>query len=115
MLHLSEAQWQALQRHDQHRFVRAACEQLLRQRPELVRQPGRAEVSRRMQAAFDYAAAMQFTSTPHVLRLMHLAVDAPGVFNEPAVNSWLHKPGPTREQRLDDLLTLVAHKLKARS
>jgi hypothetical protein len=112
MLRLSEAQWQALQRHDQRHFVRAACDQLLGQRPGLAHEPGSAEVLRRMQAAFDYAAAMQFTSAPHVIRLMHLAVDAPGIHDEPAVNSWLHKPGASREQRVDDLLALVAHRLK---
>jgi len=112
MLQLSEAQLQALQRHDQRHFVRAACEQLLGQRPDLRKEPGQAELLRRMQGAFDYAAAMQFSSAPHVLRLMHLAAQAPGIHDDPAVNSWLHKPGATREQRLDDLLALVDHKLK---
>lgn len=103
MLTLTEAQWMALQQGETRQFVAAVCDAFLLNRPEMREQPGREVVQARMQDAHDYAARAGFTSTPHIVRLMVLAADAPNIHNDPMVDAYLRKPGATPEQRLDDL------------
>jgi hypothetical protein len=112
MLALSEAQWRELQARDARQFVATVCDQVLGERPEMVEAPGGKVVLARMQAAYDYAARVGFTSNPHVVRLMYLAADAPGMHDDPVVDAYLRKPGATPEQRLDDLLAVMNNKLK---
>lgn len=112
MLTLSEAQWRELQARDARQFVATVCRQFLAERPDRVEVPDSKAVLDRMQAAYDYAARAGFTSNPHVVRLMYLAADAPGIHDEPLVNAYLRKPGATPEQRLDDLLAVMDNKLK---
>jgi hypothetical protein len=112
MLTLSEAQWRELQARDARQFVATVCHQFLGERPEVVKAPGGDAVLDRMQAAHDYAFRIGFSSTPHVVRLMYLAADAPGIHDDPVVDAYLRKPGATPEQRLDDLLAVINNKLK---
>lgn len=112
MLTLTEAQWQALQQGEARQFVAAVCDGFLAKRPEVHERPGREVVLTRMQDAFDYAARAGFTSTPHIIRLMHLSADAPRIHDDPLVDHYLRKPGATPEQRLDDLDAVMEHKLK---
>lgn len=112
MLTLTEAQWQALQQSEVDQFVAAVCDEFLAHRPDMRDQPGREAVLARMQAAYDYAARVGFTSTPHIVRLMHWAADAPRIHDEPPVDRYLRKPGATPEQRFDELDALVRHKLE---
>ncbi|CAN7621142.1 hypothetical protein LJR289_004604 [Pseudoduganella sp. LjRoot289] len=112
MLKLSEAQWDELQSREAGQFVAAVCDQFLSKRPDMLDRPGRAAVQDRMQAAHDYAARIGFTSTPHIVRLMYLAADAPGIHDDPLVDAYLRKPGATPEQRLDDLLAVMNKKLE---
>ena len=111
MLKLSETQWRELQAHDARRFVTTVCYQFLGKRPDMVEAPGGKAVLDRMQAAHDYAVRVGFTSTPHVVRLMYLAADAPGIHDDQVVDGYLRKPGATPEQRLDDLLAVMNNKL----
>ena len=112
MLRLSEAQWRELQARDARQFVTAVCEKFLAERPDMAEAPGRQAVQERMQAAHDYAARVGFTSTPHIVRLMYLAADAPGIHDDPLVDAYLRKPGATPEQRLDDLIAVMNKKLE---
>ncbi|MYM96880.1 hypothetical protein [Duganella vulcania] len=112
MLKLSQAQWDQLQERDAYQFVVALCDQFLARRPDMLDQPGRDAVQNRMQAALDYAARAGFTSTPHIVRLLYLAADAPGIHDDPAVNAYLRKSGATPEQRLDDMLVVLNKKLE---
>ena len=112
MLTLTEVQWQALHQNEARQFVAVVCDGFLADRPEMRTQPGREEVIRRMQDAHDYATRSGFTSTPHIIRLMVLAADAPRIFDDPIVDGYLRKLGATPEQRLDDLNAVMNHKLK---
>jgi hypothetical protein len=112
MLTLSEDQWQALQASDTLRFVVAVCDQFLAGRPDMMAVPGYGEVLGRMQRAHDYALRLGFSSTPHIVRLLYLAANAPGMFAGPVIDSWLRKPGATPGQRLDDLLAVMKNKLE---
>ncbi len=112
MLKFSQAQWEELQARDMHQFVVAVCDQFLGNRPDMLDRPGRAVVENRMQAAHDYAVRIGFTSTPHIVRLLYLAADAPGIHDDPLVDAYLRKQGATPEQRLDDLLAVVNKKLE---
>ncbi len=112
MLTLSDAQWEDLQQRDAKQFVVAVCDQFLVNRPEMLQQPGRQVVGKRMQAAHDYARQAGFSSTPHVVRLMYLAADAPAIHDDPHVSAYLGKKGATPEQRLDDLLAVVSKKIE---
>lgn len=112
MLALSEAQWRELQARDARQFVAAVCDQFLAKRPDMVATPGRDAVLDRMQAAHDYAARVGFTSTPHIVRLMYLAADAPRIHDDSLVDAYLRKPGATPEQRLDDLIAVMNKKLE---
>lgn len=112
MLTLDDAQWRELQARDARQFAAAVCEQFLANRPEMVEHPGREAVQARMQAAHDYAVRVGFTSTPHIVRLMYLAADAPFIHDDPLVDSYLRKPGATPEQRLDDLISVINKKLE---
>jgi hypothetical protein len=112
MLKLNEAQWEELQARDARQFATAVCDQFLGKRPDMLTLPGRAAVQDRMQAANDYAICIGFTSTPHIVRLMYLAADAPGIYNDPLIDAYLRKPGTTPEQRLDDMLAVLNKKLE---
>lgn len=112
MLTLSEAQWRELQARDARQFVVTVCYQFLGERPDMAEAPGGKAVLDRMQAAYDYATRVGFTSNPHVVRLMYLAADAPGIHDDPLVDAYLRKPGATPEERLDDLLAVMNNKLE---
>jgi hypothetical protein len=112
MLTLSSAQWRELQIRDAKEFVATVCDQFLANRPDMMDEPGRDAVLDRMQAAHGYAVKVGFTSTPHIVRLMYLAADAPGIHDDPLVDGYLRKPGATPEQRLDDLLAVMNKKLE---
>lgn len=112
MLTLAESQWLALQQADAGHFVIGVADQFLMGRPEMLDQPGRTAVIERMRAAHHYADGLRFTSSPHIVRLMYLAADAPRIHDEPLVDAHLRKPGATPEQRLDDLLAVINKKLE---
>jgi hypothetical protein len=112
MLKLSQTQWEQLQARDSHQFVAAVCDQFLSKRPDLLDSPGRATVQDRMQAAHDYGARIGFMSTPHIVRLLYLAADAPSIHNDALIDAYLRKPGATPEQRLDDMLAVMNKKLE---
>jgi len=112
MLTLTDAQWQTLQQAEARQFVAGVCDDFLANRPEMREQPGRELIARRMQGACDYAARVGFVSTPHIVRLMHLAAHAPCIHDDPVVNGYLRKSGATPEQRLDELDALIRHKLR---
>jgi hypothetical protein len=115
MLTLNEEQWRALQERDTQQFVCAVCEQFLAGRPELAEAPASDTVLANMHTASAYATRVGFTSTPHIVRLLYLAADAPGIHDDPLVDAYLRKPGATPEQRLHDLLAVIDHKLKGLS
>ena len=115
MLTLTNAQWTALQQGEARQFVAAVCDGFLENRPEMLERPGRMKLLQRMQDAYDYAARVGFTSTPHIVRLMYLSADAPRIHDDPQVDGYLRKPGATPEQRLDDLDAVMNHKLKEKS
>jgi hypothetical protein len=115
MLTLTNAQWTALQKGEVRQFVAAVCDGFLKNRPEMLERPGRMKVLQRMQDAYDYAARVGFTSTPHIVRLMYLSADAPRIHDDPPVDGYLRKPGATPEQRLDDLDAVMNHKLKEKT
>lgn len=112
MLKLSQTQWEALKLRDAHQFVAAVCDQFLSTRQDMLNRPGRDAVQGSMQKAYDYAGDIGFTSTPHIVRLMYLVADAPGILDDPLINGYLRKPGATPEQRLDDMLVVVNKKLE---
>lgn len=115
MFKLSDTQYEALRARDAEQFVRSVCDQFLGDRPELIEQPGRRTIYNRMLGAFEFAKGVGFQSTPHVIRLMYLTADAPGIHEDPAVSTHLRRPGASPEQRLDDLLAVVRNKLKGMS
>lgn len=112
MLKLNDAQWRELQARDARQFVMTVCHQFLGERPDMVEAPGGKAVLDRMQAAHDCATRVGFTRNPHVVCLMYLAADAPGIHDDPLVDAYLRKPGAMPEQRLDDLLAVMNNKLK---
>ncbi|MBU0914889.1 hypothetical protein [Aquabacterium parvum] len=115
MLTLNEAQWRALQAHDNRQFVLNVVDQFLANRPDMRETPGKYGVAERIQAAHEYGTRIGFTSTPHMVRLMYLAADAPRIHDDPVVHHHLSKPGATPEQRLDDLLAVMNKKLEETS
>lgn len=48
----------------------------------------------------------------HIVRLMYLAADAPGIHADPLINAYLRKHGALPEQRLDDMLAVMDKKLE---
>ena len=111
MLRLDERQWQALQACDARQFVATVCDQFLAERSDLVEDPGRESISARMNAAYDYAKRLGFTSVPHIVWLRYMAADAPTLVTDPVIETYLRKPGATPEQRLDDLERVLEKKL----
>jgi hypothetical protein len=112
VLKLSETQWRELQLRDARQFAAAVCDQFLSKRSDMLERPGREVVRQRMQAAQDYARRIGFVSTPHIVRLMYLAADAPAIHDDAVVDAYLRKSGAIPEQRLDDLLAVVNNKLE---
>ena len=112
MLTLSETQWAALSARDTRSFVAAVCDQYLAKRPDKVAAPGRDAMRTLMTDAHDYALQIGFTDTPHIVRWLYLAADAPGLHEEPVVDFYMRKLGATPEQRLDDMLAVITHELK---
>jgi hypothetical protein len=115
MLTLNDAQCQALWTAEARQFVTGVCDDFLNRHPEMRREPGRDTVLVRMQTAYDYAASTGFSSTPHIVRLMWLATDAPVILGNPLLKTYLRKPGATPEQRLDDLDAVINNKLAKES
>lgn len=111
MLTLTEVQWVALQQREARQFVLEVCNQFMRSRPDALK-VGQAAVLKRMQSAYDYAAKSGFTSTQHIVRLLYLAVDAPGIHDDRLVDGYLSKAGATPEQRLDELEAVIDSKLR---
>jgi hypothetical protein len=111
MLTFSEEQWRAVQTGDMSDFVIAVADQFLAKRADMASQPGRAAVIERMLAAYTYAIRIGFMSTPHIVHLMYLAADAPGIHDDPLVDAYLRKPGATPEQRFDELIAVMDKKL----
>ena len=112
MLTLDDRQWAELTASDTNSFVSAVCDQYLPARPKMMVTPGRDEILKRMEVAHDYAIRIGFTSTPHVVRWMYLAADAPGIHEDKVVDTYLRKPGATPEQRLDEMIAVVINELK---
>lgn len=112
MLTLSEDQWRQLQAHDARQFVETVASRFLSKRPEMLQYPGRETVVGRMQAANDYARRIGFTSTPHIVRLMYLYVDAPRIHEDRAFDAYLRKPGATPEERFDEVLDVMNNELE---
>lgn len=112
MLKLSEAQWQELQAKDSCQFVEAVCKQFLATRPDVLEKFDSIQLQENMQEAHDVALAIGFQSTPHLVRFMYLAADAPSICSDAVINAYLRKPGATPEQRLDDLLAVTDKKLR---
>ncbi|PJC96477.1 hypothetical protein GQ37_022710 [Janthinobacterium sp. BJB1] len=112
MLKLSEAQWEELEARDTRQFVIAVCAQFIGNRPDMQDRLSHAAVQDRMQAAHDYAFRIGFTSAPHIVRLMYLAADAPGICDDQLFDSHLRKLGARPEQRLDDMLAVLNKKLE---
>lgn len=112
MLKLETDQWAELQIRDARQFVAAVSEQFIAGRPELQARSGREATHRRMQAAYDYSVRTQFSSTPHIVRLLYLAADAPEIYEDPFFDRYLRKPGASPEQRFDDLNAVLDKKLE---
>jgi len=112
MLKFSADQYVQIKGRDTEQFVRSVCDQFIENRPDKPEVSGRAAVCQSMRDAFDNGISAGFTSTPHQIRLMYLAGDIPGVPDDPAIREYLQRPGAAREQRLDDLLAVIDHKLK---
>lgn len=112
MFKLSEAQFEEMRARDANHFVQAVCAQFIDERPDMLEHPGRAATQRSMHEALDFSMRLGFNSTPHVIRLMYLAADAPDILDDSAVSAYLRRAGATPEQRLDDLLAVVKYKLR---
>lgn len=112
MLTLSETQWAELSARDTRSFVAAVCDQYLATHPDKVAAPGRETVLGLMEVANDYALRIGFTHTPHTVRWLYLAADAPGLQEVPVVDFYMRKLGATPERRLDDMLAVITHELK---
>ncbi|MEC5159126.1 hypothetical protein [Janthinobacterium sp. CG_S6] len=112
MLTLNDSQWADLTVRDTNSFVAAVCDQYLSTRPEQVAAPGRDAVLMQMNRAHDYAIQIGFSETPHIIRWMYLAADAPGIDGDKMIAAYLRKAGATPEQRLDDMLAVVMNELK---
>lgn len=112
MLKLSADQWESLHKRDARQYVMAVSDQFLVKRPEMLEHPGRGVVQERMQAAHDDAIRLGFTSPAHIVHLMYLAADAPGIHADPLITSYLRKPGAQPEQRMDDMLAVMSKKLE---
>lgn len=110
MLTFTVGQWQALREDEAQRFVAAVADQLITGRPGL--QEKRAVVLKRLSAMHRLASEAGLTSSPHIIRLLHLAAGAPGLHQDPDLRAWLSRPGQSPEQRLDDLLAVVDHHLQ---
>lgn len=112
MLKFSDDQYVQIKGRDTEQFVRSVCDQFIENRPDKAEEPGRLAVRESMRHVFNFAIDAGFRSTPHLVRLMYLAGDVPGIHSDQAVRAYLCRPGATPEQRLDDLLAVVNHKLK---
>lgn len=112
MLTFDDSQWAVLTVRDTKSFIAAVCDQYLSTRPEIAITPGRDVILIRMNGGYAYAIRIGFSSTPHIVRWMYLAADAPGIHDDKMVETYLRKRGATPEQRLDDMLAVVINELK---
>ncbi|MGE1001793.1 hypothetical protein [Ralstonia pseudosolanacearum] len=112
MLTLSDEQLRALQAYDTRHFVVAVRDQFVTERPAAAHEPGGQVVLDRMLAAYDHFERLGFTSTPHIVWLLYMAVDAPAWIADPVVNAYLRERSGTLEQKLDDLAAVMQRKLE---
>ncbi|RAM62717.1 hypothetical protein [Herbaspirillum rubrisubalbicans] len=109
MLKITEEQFQKVQARDTDNFVAAVADEFLADRPDLLAQPGRAEIIGRMRAAYDNGLNLGFTQTPSLIYMMYMSADLPGIFQQPETQQYLTKPGATPEQRLKDMKDVLRY------
>ncbi|WP_433694022.1 hypothetical protein [Herbaspirillum seropedicae] len=109
MLTLTDAQYQTFLACDTQNFVVAVADQFLNKRREMLAEPGRTEIIARMRAAYDNGINLGFTSAGHLIYLMYMSADYPGIFERPMAQRYLLKPGAAPEQRLDEIKAILSH------
>ncbi|WP_040502121.1 hypothetical protein [Herbaspirillum sp. YR522] len=109
MLTLTEAQYQKFLARDVQNFIAAVADQFLSEREDMRTDPGREEVLKRMQAAYDNGRHLGFASTGHLIYMMYMSADYPALFERPGAQRYLSKPGATPEQRLDEMKAVLRH------
>ncbi|WP_413458264.1 hypothetical protein [Herbaspirillum huttiense] len=112
MIRLDEDDLARLRARDTEHFIAAVADQFLAERADLQRVPGRSEVIRRMREAYAHGLSLGFGTLSHLIYMMYLSADWPGLFRRPGTVRYLRRPGATPEQRLDDMIA-VLHKLAA--
>lgn len=112
MIRLDEDDLAKLRARDTGHFIAAVADQFLAGRADLQRVQGRSEVIRRMREAYENGLSLGFSVLSHLIYIMYLSADWPGLFHRPGTVRYLTRPGATPEQRLDDMIA-VLHKLAA--
>ncbi|WP_432239584.1 hypothetical protein [Herbaspirillum robiniae] len=112
MLTLTEAQYQKFLARDVENFVAAVADQFIAERKEAGDVLERPVVIARMRDAYDSGRDFGITSTGHLIYMMYLSADAPGIFEDEVVQRYIRKPGATPEQRLDELMCVLKNKMR---
>ena len=73
-------------------------------RPELAQD---ASLPDRLERAYAHAVVLGFTDIEAIARFLRYEATAPNFYRQPAIDSWLRRPGQPAEQRFADVLMRV--------
>ena len=109
MLKLSEAQLTQLDQLEQLQYVDEVRKNIIKEYPELAKD---IRLKSRLEQAYKRADALGFKDGSAVTQFLYYEAFAPDFYHQPAINTWLTKPGQSVEQRFADLVAQMRSQLK---
>lgn len=109
MLKLSEAQLAQLDQLEKLQYVGEVRKNLITEYPELADD---GTLRTRLEQAHKHTAALGFSEGAAITEFLYYEAFAPGFYRQPAINSWLTKPGQSIEQRFADLIAQMRSQLE---
>ncbi|HIH2744866.1 TPA: hypothetical protein ACYLN4_000532 [Burkholderia lata] len=109
MLELTNEQVAALADIDAKGFVSRIAEDLVRADPDLAGDPG---LTPRVWRAFRAARQLGIREDDNLIEFLRLESYAPGFYDQPALRTWLTRPGRAIDERFRDYLSVVRWKIQ---
>jgi hypothetical protein len=89
---------------DEHQYIQEVHNNLIEAHPELA---GDGSLLDRLERAYAHAVVLGFTDSAAIVQFLRYEATAPNFTRQPAIDSWLRRPGQPVEQRFADVLVRV--------
>ncbi len=109
MLTLTENQLEQLAHLEDEQFVAEVRRGIVEEYAELKEDDS---LLGRLDAAHLHAQELGFTERPVLTQFLYTEAFAPGFYKQPAIDTWLRRPGQRVEERFADLLAVMKSKTR---